>query len=227
MAGTGGGDGTTVDKFLRSAHRRLRLVSAQVAGGLDEGEQLAAQARAMVVEVSAVSLDTDQAATLSTELCKLGWTADQKRQLCEAIAAANEKDAAGESAPARKQQRMDYVENYLVQALVDGLCDRSRSMDSRAALFAAYLHNWGITCGREKIYTSATAILYSYNQDEFEKASPQENGPKIYFDSCGAVGRRSPGAPTTPSPLTPHSSQALPPPTPAGPSPSSCPLPPQ
>ena len=65
---------TTVEKFVASSKRRLRLVAAQVAGGLDEGEQMAAQSRSLILEISAAQLETEEATELSTAICKMGWT---------------------------------------------------------------------------------------------------------------------------------------------------------
>ena len=169
------GTGTVVETLHASAKRRLRLVDAQTAGGLDPDESLERQVAGLVLEISGTRFDTDQAAELSTALCAMGFTAAQKRKLVEAIGAACQETCdTGVTPPSRKQQVHKTLENYLTQTIVDGLADRSASIDSKASLFAAYLHRFGVTCPQEALSTAAASLVWSYNEDEWKRASPTE-----------------------------------------------------
>ena len=167
------GTGTVVETLHASAKRRLRLVDAQTAGGLDPDESLERQVAGLVLEISGTRFDTDQAAELSTALCAMGFTSLQKRRLVEAIGAACQEG--GEvNPPARKQQVHTTLENYLTKPITDGLSDRAASIDSKASLFAAYLHRWGVTCPQEALSTAASALVWSYNEEEWRRAAPTE-----------------------------------------------------
>ena len=176
------GTGTVVETLHASAKRRLRLVDAQTAGGLDPDESLERQVAGLVLEISGTRFDTDQAAELSTALCAMGFTSQQKRRLVEAIGAAcQDSGDPGVNPPSRKQQVHTTLENYLTKPIVDGLGDRAASIDSKASLFAAYLHRWGITCPQEALSTAASALVWSYNEEEWRRAAPMETR---FGDGC-------------------------------------------
>ena len=171
---------TAAEALHASAKRRLRLVDAQTSGGLDPTESLERQVAGLMLEISSSKLDTDAAADLMTALCAMDFSTEQKRRLCEAIGTAcNATEGIGGNAPTRKQQSMKFMENFLTKTITEAMADKMASMDSKASLLAAYLHRWGVSCPQEMLCTQAASLLYSFNEDEYGRASPTETQSAI------------------------------------------------
>ena len=161
-----------VTTLLKAMRTRLKLVSVQKNAGNDYTALLDDQLKAVLADLAQLTLEPEDAVFLSNKSKEMElWSEAQLRLLHKAMA-----DSATRPGPPgkREQQTCDHVENYVTVSMVVSAQDASKTIQAKARSWAPQIYNWGLVCGREKVWTRFAAVLTLLCPDQAAALSPKD-----------------------------------------------------
>ena len=139
--------------IITSMTKRLQLVQAQQAAGLDGPACQREQCNSVLAEIAGLRgrLNTDEAIMVSTALADLSWNSDEKVKIASAI---NEVANSTAGKGTAQTQYCPCLENYLTEACTAFLKDPEKSIQAKLYCMAHHMSTWSLYLGEEKLYTT-------------------------------------------------------------------------